>query len=76
MSAVFLVLAGLNLTLTGTLIGCPHPGTLACLVYATVMLHYTARKEERKLSSSQFGDDYRSYLARTGRFLPRIGSGV
>jgi protein-S-isoprenylcysteine O-methyltransferase Ste14 len=39
-------------------------------------LHYTARKEERKLSRSEFGDEYRSYLARTGCFLPRLGTGV
>ncbi len=64
------------LALAGTLIGCPHPGTLVCLVYAIVILHYTARKEERKLSSSEVVDEYRSYLARTGRFLPRPGAGV
>jgi len=61
------------LALTGTLIACPHPGTIACLVYAGLMLQYTARGEERKLSSSEFGEEYRSYLARTGRFLPRLG---
>ncbi len=64
------------LALAGTLIGCPYPGTLVCLVYAIVILHYTARKEERKLSRSEFGDEYRSYLACTGCFLPRLGTGV
>lgn len=64
------------LALVGIVVGCPHPGTLACLVYASTMLHYTARKEERKLSSSEFGDEYRGYLARTGRFVPRPGGGV
>jgi protein-S-isoprenylcysteine O-methyltransferase Ste14 len=64
------------LALTGVLVACPHPATLACLVYAAAILHYTARKEERKLSSSEFGDEYRSYLARTGRFVPRPGVGV
>ena len=64
------------LALTGIMIAIPHPGTVACLVYAACMLHLTARKEERKLSESAFGAEYRSYLARTGRFFPRIGGGT
>lgn len=64
------------LALIGTLIACPHPGTLVCLVYTALMLRYTAGKEEHKLSNSEFGDEYRSYLARTGRFLPRLRSGA
>lgn len=64
------------LALTGIVIGVPHPGTLACLVYAAAMLHFTARKEERRLSESEFGEEYRSYLARTGRFFPRLGRGA
>lgn len=64
------------LALIGTLIACPHPGTLVCLVYAGMMLQHTARKEEHKLSSSEFGEEYRTYLARTGRFVPRPGGGV
>lgn len=62
--------------LGGTLIAVPHPGTLACFVYAALMLDFTARGEERRLSNSEFGDEYRGYLARTGRFLPRIGRGA
>ena len=61
------------LALAGTLLACPHPGTLVCLVYTLLMLRYTARKEEHKLANSEFGEQYRSYLARTGRFLPRLG---
>lgn len=64
------------LALIGTLIACPHPGTLVCLAYTALMLRYTAGKEEHKLSNSEFGDEYRSYLARTGRFLPRLRSGA
>ena len=60
------------LALAGTLVACPHPGAVACLLYTALMLRYTAVKEERKLSSSAFGDEYRGYLARTGRFLPRF----
>ena len=64
------------LALGGTVVGCPHPGTLACLVYAALMLDHTARKEERKLSDSEFGAEYRGYLERTGRFLPRFRGGA
>lgn len=64
------------LALTGTLVACPHPGTLVCLIVTALMLHYTAGKEEHKLSNSEFGDEYRGYLARTGRFLPRFGNGA
>lgn len=64
------------LALTGTVIACPHPGTILCLAYTALMLHYTASKEERKLSNSEFGDEYRRYLAHTGRFLPRLRNQV
>ena len=41
---------------------------------ATVVLaNYRARKEERLLSSPEgLGEAYRAYMARTGRFLPRL----
>lgn len=39
------------------------------LVY-TLMVVRTRQEEERLLA--RFGDDYRRYLARTGRFLPRF----
>ena len=59
------------LALAGAVVGCPHPGTLACLVYAVLMLRHTARKEEHNLSNSEFGEEYRAYVSRTGRFIPR-----
>ena len=40
------------------------------LVFALMVLR-TRREEERLLA--RFGDPYREYVARTGRFLPRIG---
>lgn len=64
------------LALMGTLLACPHPGTFGCLVYGVLMLRYTAGQEEHKLSNSEFGDEYRDYLARTGRFVPRFGAGA
>lgn len=64
------------LALGGALVACPHPGTLLCLLYAAVMLHYTARGEERKLCESELGHEYREYLARTGRFMPRLRTGA
>jgi protein-S-isoprenylcysteine O-methyltransferase Ste14 len=49
----------------------PHWGTLLALIYAVVALNLTAAREERRLAASRFGEEYRRYLARTGRFLPR-----
>ncbi|MEU3465703.1 isoprenylcysteine carboxylmethyltransferase family protein [Streptomyces sp. NPDC006733] len=51
----------------------PHGVTLALFCYGLVALNATAAQEERRLSGSQFGAEYRGYLARTGRFVPRPG---
>lgn len=62
--------------LLATAAGCvltPHPATLVTLVYTALALNVTARREERRLAASAYGAEYRDYMARTGRFLPRIG---
>ncbi|MFI9103445.1 methyltransferase family protein [Streptomyces fildesensis] len=51
----------------------PHAITLALFCYGFVALNTTAAQEEQRLSGSEFGVEYRRYLARTGRFLPRPG---
>jgi protein-S-isoprenylcysteine O-methyltransferase Ste14 len=51
----------------------PHAATWAALVYALLVLTLTARKEERRLLASAFGETYRTYCSRTGRFLPKWG---
>jgi protein-S-isoprenylcysteine O-methyltransferase Ste14 len=50
----------------------PHLGTVLPLCYAAIRLNATAAREERRLAASEFGDAYREYLARTGRFLPAL----
>lgn len=55
------------------LLAFPNVLVLACLVWATTALAVTARREERRLSVSDFGDEYRRYMATTGRFFPGIG---
>lgn len=43
-------------------------------ILLAAMATYRARLEERLLSSPEaFGKDYTAYMARTGRFLPRLG---
>jgi len=42
-------------------------GLLGC-----ALLNRTAAREEAKLAQSTFGAEYQNYLARTGRFLPRL----
>jgi protein-S-isoprenylcysteine O-methyltransferase Ste14 len=50
----------------------PQAGTLATLLAGFLILNGTAAREERRLSASEFGADYQAYIARTGRFFPRI----
>lgn len=46
---------------------------LAVTVLVVVLANYRAGKEERLLASGAgFGERYRAYVARTGRFLPRV----
>lgn len=52
----------------------PHWSTLGILGYVLVSLNLTAAGEERRLAASEFGAEYRRYMARTGRFLPRPGT--
>ncbi len=50
----------------------PHWVTLGLLGYQVVTLNITAAGEERRLSASAVGQEYQSYMARTGRFVPRV----
>lgn len=50
----------------------PHAVTLIALAYAFLALNMTAAREERRLAASEFGEEYRNYMKRTGRFLPRF----
>ena len=48
---------------------------LAVLTYVATVLTFTAKKEERRLSSEpdKIGEHYRSYMQSSGRFFPRLG---
>jgi protein-S-isoprenylcysteine O-methyltransferase Ste14 len=67
--------ASFLLGLVGTALTLPHVATVITLLYALVVLNWTAAREERRLASSEFGEEYRQYMGRTGRFWPRLGSG-
>ena len=54
----------------GCVLIAPHIGVLLMLIYAFLILNYTAAKEEKKLSASEFGDEYKAYMSNTGRFFP------
>lgn len=60
------------LALTAALIATPNVLTLLSLIYGFAILNMTASKEEKKLSSSEFGKDYQAYLKTTGRFFPKL----
>ncbi|MBW3565721.1 MAG: isoprenylcysteine carboxylmethyltransferase family protein [Acidobacteria bacterium] len=61
------------LALLSAVLHAPHLLTLLTLVYGLVILNATAAREEKRLAASELGEEYRSYMQRTGRFLPRMG---
>ena len=52
----------------------PHLLTAGCLVYGYVALTITAAREEQRLASSEFGEEYQRYMTVSGRFFPRMTS--
>ncbi len=50
----------------------PQVVTVACLIYGLVALNLTADREEKRLCQSDYGDEYKVYMDKTGRFLPRL----
>jgi protein-S-isoprenylcysteine O-methyltransferase Ste14 len=42
---------------------------LVAAILIAIPFHWISRKEERMLTD-QFGEEYQSYMTRTGRFLP------
>lgn len=63
--------AAFLLAFVSAVLALPHLATVLTLTYAAVALNLTAAREERRLSGSEFGPQYREYMERTGRFLPR-----
>lgn len=59
------------MALFALLILVPHISSALIFVYALVLLNHTAAREESYLSASQFGDEYRAYTLRSGRFIPK-----
>ncbi|GDY32766.1 methyltransferase family protein [Gandjariella thermophila] len=64
--------AAFLLAFLGAFAAFPHWTTLCAAAYGAVVLNATAAREERRLAASAFGEEYRRYLSRTGRFLPRL----
>ncbi len=52
----------------------PHLLTIGGLVTCILILNSTAAREEGRLSTSAFGEEYKSYITKTGRFIPKIGA--
>lgn len=50
----------------------PHVLSVALALYTVIMLNVTAAKEEVKLSNSDFGEEYKAYIKKTGRFFPSL----
>ncbi|MGZ3768625.1 MAG: methyltransferase family protein [Bdellovibrio sp.] len=55
-----------------SVIAYPHIITLIGFVWCVAILNATAAKEERKLSQSDLGDEYKAYMPQAGRFIPKF----
>jgi protein-S-isoprenylcysteine O-methyltransferase Ste14 len=64
--------AAFLLALFGAFLFAPQPGTLATLLYAFIVLNFTAGKEEKRLKNSPFGSEYEQYMQQAGRFWPKL----
>jgi len=65
--------AGFVLIMFGFLLQWPTLVTLAMFPILVYMYARLARREEQEVLA-EFGDQYRSYMARTPAFIPRLGS--
>ena len=62
------------LAIMAAVLALPHPLTLGCLFYSFISLSVTAGREEQRLAASEYGHEYRRYLAHSGRFFPKLMS--
>ena len=58
------------LMLTACFCAVPHWLTLFILAESALQLNRTAAREESRMLTSNLANDYRSYMERTGRFIP------
>ena len=49
-------------------------GVVGALLF--LPLYFLRVPQEEQMMAAQFGDEYRAYMARTGRVVPRLGGGV
>jgi protein-S-isoprenylcysteine O-methyltransferase Ste14 len=64
--------AGFLLALAAVAVAAPHPATGLCFLWGLVALRWTAIREEHRLLAGPFAQSYATYVARTGRLLPRL----
>lgn len=65
------IYSGMLLVVLGTMLALPHPAITVAALLTVLGLAFQAHREERHLLHT-FGDRYARYLARTGRFAPRL----
>lgn len=64
--------ASFILAFASAFIYAPQALTMICLIYGLVALNVTADREEKRLCQSDYGEEYKQYMDRTGRFLPKF----
>lgn len=52
----------------------PHIVTFSAMILCLLILNQTASREERRLSESNFGSEYKNYMTQSGRFFPKFGA--
>jgi len=60
------------LSLVAGVITAPSFITIGITIYGITFLTITAKREEGRLSSSDFGQEYQDYMKVTGRFFPKL----
>lgn len=65
------IYSGMLLVVLGNVLAVPHPAILVLSVVTAIGFTLQAYREERHLLRT-FGERYARYLARTGRFAPRL----
>lgn len=66
--------AAFIMTLFASFVLCLSVWSALLLVYGVFGLNMTAAREEARLRESAFGELYRAYIQRTGRFFPKFGA--
>lgn len=70
------IFTGMALAMAGVTIMAPNPASLAALIALIIAMELQVRNVEEPYLLKMHGQDFLAYAARTGRFIPAIGSEI